>query len=249
MPSYTLLLTSCVSPCDGANTVISDSQTRLSHYLDALKYYCENTILKIVIVDNSSFDFSDYIPSEYKHRIECLSFEGIYYPDHLGKGYGEGRILNFAFLHSTTIRNSDYIIKITGRHIVLNIRDIIQVHKTHSNFRKNLIVGQLFPGKQWATSDIFIANYSFFTDFISATTNVDDSAFIFFEHILFNSIKDHVCIGTAAFIHIPFAIRQRGISGSNGKKLGRMGGRLRSLLKYLVFLLGLHRRIWKSFKY
>ena len=127
-----ILMTACVCPNGTAYTALQDSAIRKSQYLEAIDYYLQNTAFKIVFCENSGVDLWDEILSEKKHaRLEYITFNGNDYNKEFGKGYGESKIIQYAILNSQFLKNTSYIIKITGRVKVLNINDISASLPTH----------------------------------------------------------------------------------------------------------------------
>lgn len=123
-----LLLTACVNPGGMAYTALQDPEMRKEQYVNALRYYLNNTRLKIVVCENTGSDFSGEFASETSNgRLEYLTFNGNGYDRTLGKGYGEALIIQHALMHSQFIcRSEGYVIKVTGRIIVDNIGEIIR---------------------------------------------------------------------------------------------------------------------------
>ena len=125
---HIILLTSCVNPNGMPFTALSDINVRKQQYLDALRFYVNNTPLPIVYVDNSNVDIKEYnvISNIVDDRLELLSFDGNHDKEH-GKGYGELEIIDYAIKHSNIINSNKNvsIIKITGRLVIVNIMTII----------------------------------------------------------------------------------------------------------------------------
>ncbi len=107
-------------------TSLNDIYERKRQYIDALRWYLQNTSLKITFVENTETDFSNifrtYVDSG---RLEFITFNGNDFDKTKGKGYGEGIIIKKAFETSQFIEDSKYVIKITGRLILSNIQQVI----------------------------------------------------------------------------------------------------------------------------
>lgn len=113
-----LLLTSTVSPKD--NPFVGTMEQRRIEYIRAIKWYLKNTPYKIVIVDNSNYDFSLDIRDT---RLDTFRFDAPF--QNKGKGYGELGIIDYGLSHSKSLKFASQIIKITGRHIVTNIMELL----------------------------------------------------------------------------------------------------------------------------
>lgn len=217
---FLLFLTACVNPQGMAFTVLQNPQIRLEQYLKSITYYLTKTDFDILLVENSGYDFLPHFKEYAKNkRIEILSFNGNGYNKALGKGYGEGLIIKYAFNHSSFINNHDYIVKITGRHIVTNIKQILGGVFFFHHFNKRTVSAALNLNEKVAYSEVFVASPEFYSlYFLKRLNEINDSRGIFFEHILYEAISESRLYGYM-FIHVPFAVRQLGISGSTGVKL------------------------------
>lgn len=121
--NLTLLLTACVNPGSMPNNMLTNTSVRESQYIDALRFYLEKSPHKIVFAENSNSDFSEYF-SDYidSGRLEYITFQGNDFDLALGKGYGEGQIIKYAFEHSKLLNEANNIMKITGRLQLFNIK-------------------------------------------------------------------------------------------------------------------------------
>lgn len=194
--NYVILLTACVNPNGMSFTKLQNTDERALQYIDALKWYLTNTEFKVVFVENTMSDFSleftDYINSG---RLEYITFDGNNYDRCLGKGYGEGIIIEMALKKSSFIKHADYIIKITGRLILKNINSIINKQKLHNT---DLVCTNtcLRNGQCLCLSHVFIVPPLFLQNyFIPQIGTINDSVGFFFEHLLYNCTlkwkKDH----------------------------------------------------------
>jgi hypothetical protein len=132
----TLLLTATITPPpDAINLVRNDPKVRLGDYLGALEFYLKqpNDIIRsILFVDNSNSDLSELrrLADRYPgKKVEFIGFFGLDYPAPYGRGFGESRLMDYAFDHSETIaglRPEDRIWKSTGRFKVTNIGTMIR---------------------------------------------------------------------------------------------------------------------------
>lgn len=217
-----LFLTACVHPKGMALTALQDGDVRLSQYLEAIKFYLKKYSFKILVVENTEVDLSSFFQLEIKQgRLECLTFDGNSFDRSWGKGYGEGLIINYAFSHSRFIRGCKYLIKVSGRHRVLNLNSIIMVSELFLNSNNNLVVCEVNPQTKSARSDCYIASKSFYEKYLNEDLkNCNDSKNIWFEHILYRCIYK-ACHGNFQFLYIPFALDQKGDSGTSGKQISK----------------------------
>lgn len=214
-----LFLTACVNPNGMAQTAVQDSQKRLEQYINAINFYIKQTSFPILVVENTNIDLSKYFINEIQMgRLECLSFSGNNYDRKLGKGYGEGIIINYAFSNSKMLSKYNYIVKISGRHKVNNINRIINIAELFLRRNNNLIICEINNKKKFARSDMYISSKSFYKIYLNSSLKVcDDSKNIWFENVLFDCVKKSVVNGFQ-FLFLPLALDQHGISGTNGKE-------------------------------
>lgn len=228
-----IILTACVNPNGMPFTTLQDNDIRISQYQQALTWYLENTLHKIVFVENTNCDFSnqfkDYIRNE---RLECITFMGNDFDKNLGKGYGEALIIKTALERSKFLMSCNRIIKITGRIIVKNISEIL----SHCIGDKTLYANTIMMnGRVNSQSVFFIAPIEYISDFfLPKIYFLNDSKGYYFEHLLYDTgITWHTTTGgnISDFI-IPLKID--GISGSTGKPYSTNCSfqYIRALLKY-----------------
>ena len=226
-----ILLTACINPNGMLFTEINDSDLRLRQYMLALDFYLSETMLKIVFCENSGFDIStNYIEFIRSGRLEVITFMGNDYDRMLGKGFGEALILEKAIQCSKFIRESGYIIKITGRIIIRNINLIMQTLPLKS---EEYIYSSIYSPAQIAYSVFFIANQSFFKDFLDRKKEINDFKGIYFEHVLYSTIRDWIAKGRRfSFFLLP--IKYVGVSGSTGQKY-KTESYFKCVCRYLLF--------------
>ncbi|MNY15793.1 hypothetical protein D3C86_1490220 [compost metagenome] len=156
-----------------------------------------------------SAHFIEFIESK---RLEVLTFNGNNYDRRLGKGYGEAIILEYALGHSDIIRSSDLIMKITGRHKVINVMSIV---RQAYNVDKLDILADLRMMLSYADSRCFIGSIAFFEEMIASKEDINDAANVNFEHVLLNVIHSRMNKGFR-FDLSRYFIRYSGMSGTNG---------------------------------
>ena len=132
-----LLLTATITPKAGVpNLKRTNPQQRLQDYLQALEFYLHHVGQAcdgIIFVENSNSDISELRALVEKHdlaeKVEFVVFEGLDYPPHYDRGYGEFRLLDHGMAHSKMIQESSasktVIWKFTGRYTIHNLDKII----------------------------------------------------------------------------------------------------------------------------
>lgn len=213
--TITILLTACINPDGMSYTTLQDPLRRKEQYIQALSFYLEKTDCKIVFVENTNTDLSNLFRSYIEEgRLEYYTFNGNNYPKHLGKGYGEGKILAYAMLHSAFIRKSDYIVKITGRLVITNISSIINSRVLKCN---NNILRFDYHSVNTVSTVCFVCTPEWLSNYIiSYIDRLDDSKGVIIESLFYKQIKS-----TQLPIHLfPFTVPPQidGISGTTSEK-------------------------------
>ncbi len=217
MSNTVLLLTGCIDPNGMSYNALNDCFVRKQHYIDAIHFYLNKTNLPIVFIENSSNDISEEFKEKSNfNRLEILTFSGNDYPKHLGKGFGEMKIIEYAFQHSTFISNCKFIFKITGRYKILNINHFISFHE--KNISLDIISDFLDNSLSFSDSRFFGGTFSFFKDiFVKNQYSVDDSKGVYLEHVLSKNIHQAIIFGYnfSFFKHKP---RYSGVFGTFNRK-------------------------------
>ena len=211
---HIILLTSCVNPNGMPFTALSDINVRKQQYLDALRFYVNNTPLPIVYVDNSNVDIKEYnvISNIVDDRLELLSFDGNHDKEH-GKGYGELEIIDYAIKHSNIINSNKNvsIIKITGRLVIVNIMTIINQLKYNILPTSNSVICSMNSDFSMADSRLLIAPLNFYKRLIENRMAINDSEGVYLEHVLCSLIKKQNLYAFHTFFSEP---QYQGVSGS-----------------------------------
>lgn len=136
MKNY-LLMTATVTPPAGELLLTrTDPEQRLQDYTEAFKFYIDDqntNIDGVIFVDNSGHSLEELrqIAKDYvgAKQIEILSFFGLDYPVEYGRGYGELRLIEYAYVNSKimqSMHDGDRFWKVTGRLQVTTINRIIK---------------------------------------------------------------------------------------------------------------------------
>ena len=211
--SEMILLTGCIDPGGMIFTKLQDPVLRKNQYIDAIRFYLKNTELPILFVENSGNDVSHEFKNEINNgRLEILTFNGNNYNKSLGKGFGEMLIIERALQKSQLIKKACFIFKITGRYIILNIKELIQWKR---KYRSEIFadINKILP----SDSRFWGAQNSFYTDILLSYKNeIDDSKGMYFEHALFNAIQQATTKGYSHSV-LPVLPRFSGINATDNK--------------------------------
>lgn len=111
-----------------------DMNERLHLYLKAVRQWLTKTSLKIVLVENSGYNYDELqLEKElYKDRFEVITFveselkESKHLTENPHKGASEMFAINYAFNHSKIRSPDDFIIKITARYFIPGFEDYLK---------------------------------------------------------------------------------------------------------------------------
>lgn len=185
----TILLTATIDTKDVVFVKRSNPLVRESDYINSIKKWIKNTTYLIVFCENSGYpiDKIKSIVEQYgRNQIELLQFNGQNFPGEFGKGYGELLIIKYAIQNSNLIQNSDYVIKVTGRYFIKNIKKIADVLLKNDNI---YVMADLQRNLTWADTRIFAFKPSFFTNYLSKYQDmINDSQGFYLEHALARAI-------------------------------------------------------------
>lgn len=146
-----LLLTATITPSEGVPFLKrSDPSIRLQDYEKALKFYLpllNKCIDSIIFAENSNSDISNLRDlvnqAGATKQVEFIVFDGLDYPPHYDRAYGEFKLIDYVMNHSQLIHKQDQEIivwKVTGRYIISNLGKIISSKPSnfdiYCNFRK-----------------------------------------------------------------------------------------------------------------
>ena len=167
-------------------------------------------------VENSGTDISSSF-KDFQHRIEFLCFDGnLCFDKRKGKGYGEALILEYAMAKSEFITDDVLIFKLTGRLQLININRLIHYMDKLSPSKNFVCV--VPPQNNSVDSRCFVCNKYYLENiFLKDKFHIDDSVGYYFEHLLFDSLRQNK--GKIRIHKIPFFLYWRGISGSLGDRL------------------------------
>lgn len=214
-----LIITSTVN-VNSCLTVLIDPEVRLKQYIDSVLFYLQSKrINKIIMCDNSLFDYSqikvinDQAVLSGK-KIEFLNFEGdLNKIQEFGKGYGEGEILQYVFKNSILIREDEYcFLKVTGRLKLSNVDSILNYFQPEENYFQPAILNLFAKSFKVDTRFYQLSKATFISFFMDSYKLVNDKNGFFLEHVYFKKLNEKK-VKYKPFNQLPFFI---GISGSTG---------------------------------
>ena len=206
-----LLLSGCVQPNIKNDVLaIADVETRKKQYVEAIKWYAQNTPYKIVFCENSGYDLSGEL-SNWGGQIELLSFVAGSYGADRGKGYKEMEILEYIRRYSGFYKEGDFFVKVTGRLVLLNICDIVgRLDKCKREF----VSAYLYGRRIFADSRFIFFTKSYFPLLLAHKENITDWQHNF-EYYTFVSVMKAKEKGVK-FIYPPLKERVHGVGGGFG---------------------------------
>jgi len=127
MNNISIILTTTVNVTKSSFQV--DKNERILTYVQSIKKWLYNTNLNIVVVENSNYYFKELQNEEeiYKNRFEIFTYNEVPTNElHLkSKGGSEISSIHYAYNNSKLIKNSTFLIKITGRYFIPQFEEFI----------------------------------------------------------------------------------------------------------------------------
>jgi len=127
----TIILTTTVFVQDKLYIFQNNPQERINTYLTSINKWLNNTDFNILIVDNSGYTFPEFEENEH---FQIISFkeneipEANYLLQNKSKGASELFAINYAFNNCKFKEKSKYIIKITGRYFIPNLKEYLALN-------------------------------------------------------------------------------------------------------------------------
>ena len=190
----TIVMTATFNPGSTPFLVVRDEQERIFQYLCSLAAWARpSRVRRLVLGENSNttFDFSPVIRlfEAAGKELELIVFDGNQEASRVGKGYGEGRILERVFRNSTLLRSTPSFYKITGRLFVSNFDDVSQSTPTADGFRRKRWKDPARPPKV-ITRFFKCSKELFERRLLDAYLEADDSRGRHIEHIYFDRLAE-----------------------------------------------------------
>jgi hypothetical protein len=214
-----VLLTACVNPGNVVNVVRRDPDVRAGDYSRALRKWIRvNEIDGVVFCENSGADLTPIkeLATAVGHtaQVEFLSFNGQDFDPSLGKGFGEMNIIRYAIDHSQLISDSQFVVKVTGRFFITNIRSIVRAIRRSDGIE---LFCDLRANLTSADSRVFCATPAFLGDYLlSYQSIVNDAEGVYFENALARAAHQAMADGRRCAA-LPHAHRMIGVAGTNGR--------------------------------
>lgn len=238
--SSTLVLSGSIEP-NAVNTKVRDKQTRASEYARAIRFYLEETELPIHFTENSGYDLErseELAPLIREERVQLFQERDVERPD-LGKGYEEFRFLD-RVVEELQRKGYDRMIKVTGRYIVRNVRQLIPKNEDrayidlHPRIKSGI-----------AISSFFICPLDYYQKWIrNAYAEVNEAERITIEKVLFQKLYP---LGAERPRLLPREPVFEGRSGTWDTPIGRNPYRIRArdFLRMLLRAGGWRRISWE----
>jgi len=124
MEKFLLVMTACVNPGQGQYPLKrADPEVRLGDYAKSLRYWLglpDQRIRNILLIENSNYplgSLKEIARSEnpYHREVELVSLDCNWYPPGGHYGYAELKMLDEGLHKSILRRQSEYMIKVSGR--------------------------------------------------------------------------------------------------------------------------------------
>lgn len=167
-----IILTATVSPSNAMpGSANNDADIRRGEYLNALAHYLsqpDDLIQSIVILENSGASVEPF-KALYERSESTKSFSFINtssdYDHTQGKGFGEFLMIDSGMkrLVESGLASEDTVFwKVTGRHHVINIADMIRTapadYELYCDLRKVPLIGERLGGNRWM--DLRVLSFS-----------------------------------------------------------------------------------------
>jgi len=243
----TVLLTACIAPgSDVPYLALRDTGERLADYVESLVRWLRTpAVSAVVFCDNSGYPFESAsfsaLARALEKELEVLCFSGNDGAERYGKGYGEGRLCDYAFSKSRLLRQATSFYKATGRLYVTNFDRIASRHSrdesvfalTSSRVSYAVKRFQGRPEPRGVDTRLFKISADLYRRrFFGCYDEVDDCAGRALEYVVHDRL---VSEPVASFFECP---RYAGRSGTTGKPFSERW--IDHVLRDLWFRLGLH---------
>jgi len=110
-----------------------DPQERINTYLLSIKQWLENTKFNILVVDNSGYQFLEFLEFKENDRFQIISFkeneipEAKYLLEDKNKGASELFAINYG-VKKCKFFDFNFIIKVTGRYFIPDFEEYLKIN-------------------------------------------------------------------------------------------------------------------------
>jgi hypothetical protein len=216
-----LLITAAINPASSHLAALDNPDERLTATVEAVdEWLLRLPSVRIVICDGSGFDFTQVVRERWPHaNIETFTFvNDIESVARLGKGFGEGQIIDFALRNSRLLRGQKYFMKCTAKLWVGNIRHVLRDWTGGNNFVNLRVVSS--PNEKVAgkvNTRFFVVGRKFYDMHLrDAYLSADRRRGHFIEHEFGDRLIRLDSDKLFAFVTKP---RIHGVSGTTGKRV------------------------------
>jgi hypothetical protein len=231
-----LVMTASIDPKGmPAARSLPDPKVREEDYVNALDYYLVNhpRFTKIVFAENSGWPLDRLYAVAKKHnaqeRVEFLSFSINDFPRELGKSYGELLLLDHVIEQSRFVRQSKYVVKITGRAKIPNLTQLLKSAPEGVDFYGDLrdhrlyaLLGTKLCG-QHGESRVFLITPQFYNlHFRGKYVQMNESKGSFIENLIYEVVKKNLD-GKKVVGRFRIEPDFQGIAGHGGKDYSSTG--------------------------
>jgi len=209
-----LIITSAIN-VNALRTKLSEGHERLRLTLEGLRAWMSlRAFTRIVICDGSGFDLAPYLNQLRESGTNDITFESLCFQNDvpmvakLGKGFGEGQIVEHALTHSRLLAESNSFAKCTSKLWITNAAACLR----HYNGTASLnLSGGFIP--KYVDTRFYLCSTDFYASYLrDCHLAVDEDRGQYLEHRFFESIK-----GTRMYRNTLFPTPTiLGISGSMG---------------------------------
>ena len=211
-----LIITSAIN-VHAQRTHLRDSDVRLRLTLEALRAWMALHVFgRIVVCDGTGFDMTPYLQQLSESGDMDIAFESLCFQndvalvEKLGKGFGEGEIVEHALTHSRLLDGASSFAKCTSKVWVTNAAACLRHYNGHAALN---LAGGFIP--TYVDTRFYICSKAFYTSYLrDCHRAVDEDHVQYLEHRFFKSIG-----GTPIYRNTLFPTPSvLGVSGTSGTR-------------------------------
>jgi hypothetical protein len=235
-----LIITSCIYPSSSFVKLINPDDREKLHIEALIRWILESDFKTIIICDNSNYIYSNEIVSlaaKNDKILEVLNFEGDKEKSKiLGKGYGEGEIMNYILNNSKYIQSHDSFFKVTGKLFVENYNNYLSFKNVDFAFDYSYSFFWKKEKVECVFTNFYFANLSSYKNILKEEyLKVKDSEGLFLEHVYASALQKANSLNLVSILPTI-----SGISGSSGFNYNK---KLINLIKKALLLSSLIRKL------